>query len=54
MAPGKRRRKWQLGAFVVASDLPKSPYTLNRQLPKNCADPLVEMFEPPGLANATS
>ena len=25
MALGKRRREWQLEAFVVASDLPKSP-----------------------------
>jgi len=47
MALGKRRREWQLEAFVVASDLPKSPGhslgpALNRLLAENSFDPLVE------------
>jgi len=47
MALGKRRRERQLEAFVVASDLPKSPghpfYTaLNRLLAANGFDALVE------------
>lgn len=47
MALGKRRRERQLEAFVVASDLPKSPghpcYTaLNRLPTQNAFDQLVE------------
>jgi transposase len=47
MALGKRRRERQLEAFVMASDLPKSPchpfYTaLNRLLAENGFDPPAE------------
>jgi hypothetical protein len=47
MALGKRRRERQLEAFVVASDLPKSPghpfhTALNRLLAENGFDQLVE------------
>ena len=47
MALGKRRRERQLEAFVVASDLPKSPghpfyAALNRLLAENGFDALVE------------
>lgn len=55
MALGKRRRERQLEAFVVASDLPKSPghpfYTaLNRLLAENGFDPLVEKLCAPYYA----
>ena len=55
MALGKRRRERQLEAFVVASDLPKSPghpfYTaLNRLLAENGFDPLVEKLCAPSYA----
>ena len=52
MALGKRRRERQLEAFVVASDLPKSPRhrlstALNRLLAQNGFDQLVEkLFGP--------
>jgi transposase len=54
MALGKRRRDQQLEAFVVASDLPKSPghpfYTaVNRPLADNGFDPLVEKLCTPVL-----
>jgi hypothetical protein len=55
MALGKRRRERQLEAFVVASDLPKSPghpfYTaLNRLLAENGVDQLVEKLCAPSYA----
>ena len=55
MALGKRRRERQMEAFVVASDLPKSPghpfYTaLNRLLAENGFDPLVEKLCAPYYA----
>ena len=55
MALGKRRRERQLEAFVVASDLPKSPghpfYTaLNRLLAEYGFDPLVEKLCAPYYA----
>ena len=52
MALGKRRRERQLEAFVVASDLPKSPghpfcTALNRLLAENGFDTLaVKLFAP--------
>jgi hypothetical protein len=44
MALGKRRRERQLEVFVVASDMPKSPYhpsctASNRPLAENGLDP---------------
>ena len=57
MALGKRRRERQMEAFVVASDLPKSPghpfYTaLNRLLAENGFDPLVEELGSSGISVA--
>jgi hypothetical protein len=48
----KRRRERKLKAFVVASDLPKSPghpfsTALNRLLAGNGFDPLVEKLRAP-------
>jgi len=55
MALGKRRRERQLGAFVAASDLPRSPghpfyAALNRLLAENGFDPLVEKLCAPYYA----
>jgi transposase len=55
MALGKRRRERQLEAFVVASDLPKSPghpfsTVLNRLLAEHGFDPMVEKVCAPSYA----
>ena len=55
MALGKRRRGRQLEAFVVASDLPRSPghpfdTALSQSLAANGFDPLVEKLCAPYYA----